>query len=377
MPIGTRARQPGRSAFHARPHDRAPVAPGRDQTSTVAPPRTQPWARLWTGLRTGELPLWNPQLAAGTPHLADPQSAVLYPLTTVPLLLLGPAATARLALPLHFFLAGAFTYGYTRSLCLSRPAATAAGLAYALAPHFAPLGNATYLQQSAAWVPAILWALHTGFDRARLAPFAVAGLLWALQLARGYPQTWYVTGLLAAAYCLVRGAWLLASRRADASPSPPGPAARRPLTRAPAGPGLKGRRGVVVHGGAGASPSPRGPLRGLPGEQPAGREDGRRHPPTRGTAGPIGTLVCGPVLFAAVGLGAGAAQLLPSLDLLAQSHRSGGYSLAEAAGYGAVALANLLGAPGPAVEVTGAFPGGVVLGLALAALLYGRGRGTW
>jgi hypothetical protein len=133
----------------------------------------------------------------------------------------------------------------------------------------------------------------------------------------------------------------------------------------------------VVHGGAGASPSPRGPLRGLPGEQPEGREDGRRHPPTRGTAGPIGTLVCGPVLFAAVGLGAGAAQLLPSLDLLAQSHRSGGYSLAEASGYAAVGLANLLGAPGPAVEVTGAFPGGVVLGLALAALLYGRGRGTW
>jgi hypothetical protein len=155
-------------------------------------------------LRAGELPLWNGQLAAGTPHLADPQSAVLYPLTTLPLLVLGPAAVARLSIPLHHFLAGAFTYGYARQFGRSRAAATAAGLAYALAPHFAPLGNATYLQQSAVWAPAILWALERGFARRALCPFAAAGLLWALQLLRGYPQTWYLTGALAAAYCALR-----------------------------------------------------------------------------------------------------------------------------------------------------------------------------
>jgi len=153
-------------------------------------------------LSAGELPLWNGQLAAGTPHLADPQSAVLYPITTLPLLLFGPAGAARLSIPLHHFLAGAFTYGYARQLGRGRAAALAAALVYALAPHFAPLSNATYLQQSAAWVPAILWALERGFSRVHgrhsLWPFAIAGLLWALQLLRGYPQTWYVTGVLAA-----------------------------------------------------------------------------------------------------------------------------------------------------------------------------------
>src|SRR5262245_14845067 len=64
-----------------------------------------PLAVLRRGLLSGELPLWNGQLAAGTPHLADPQSAVLYPLTTLPLLVLSPAAVARLSIPLHFFLA--------------------------------------------------------------------------------------------------------------------------------------------------------------------------------------------------------------------------------------------------------------------------------
>ncbi|HEX2325498.1 MAG TPA: hypothetical protein VHQ00_08865, partial [Chloroflexota bacterium] len=63
-------------------------------------------------LATGEVPLWNGQLVTGTPHLADPQTATLYPLTALPLLLLSPAAVARLSIPLHVFLAGALTYGF-------------------------------------------------------------------------------------------------------------------------------------------------------------------------------------------------------------------------------------------------------------------------
>jgi hypothetical protein len=259
-------------------------------------------------LRSGELPLWNGQLAAGTPHLADPQAAVLYPPTTLPLLVGSPAAVARLSIPLHFFLAAIFTYGYARQLRLSRPAATAAGLAYALAPHFAPLEGATYLQQSAAWVPAILWALHAGLQRACFAPFAIAGALWALQLYRGYPQTWYSTGLLAGAYCaLLIGVEALARRRV--------------------------RRAAKLAVGSG--------------------------------------------LFAVVALGLGAAQLLPSLDLLGASHRAAGFTLAEASGPGRITLLNLLGVAGPDAEVSGAFPGGAVVGLAIAAALHAKARATW
>ena len=267
-------------------------------------------------LRAGVLPLWNGQLVTGTPHLADPQTAVLYPLTTLPLLLLSPAAVARLSIPLHFFLAGALTYGFGRSLGLSRLGAVAAGLAYALAPHFAPLYVAGYLQQAAVWLPAILWALHAagraGGARRRLGLFALAGALWAVQLLRGYPQTWYLTGLCAAAWVLAEIAF------------PPG-----------------GGRGL--------------------------RAPGRSRLLT----------LAGGVLFALAGLGLSAAQLLPAFDLLGGSQRDGGFSLAEAAGRGAVGLANLLGQAGPDAEVSGAFPGGVVLGLALAGVLYGRGRRTW
>jgi hypothetical protein len=293
-------------------------------------------AFLHRWLHLGEVPLWNSQLAAGTPHLADPQAAVLYPLTTLPLLLLPPEAVARLSIPLHFFLAGALTYGYTRALGLSRTASMASGLAYMLAPHFAPLTTVTHLQQSAAWVPGIAWALHAGFARRQVSPFAVAGLLWALQLSRGYPQTWYVTGLFAAGYVAVRGLGLLMS-----TPR------RRPRE----------------------APPSIGPVETARGDQAAITGGGHRQT--------VSLIAGGAALFAVSGLAAGAAQLLPSLELLRISHRSAAVSLAQASTLGAVDLHNLLGAAGPSAEVQSAFPGGVVVALALAALLYARGPQVW
>lgn len=280
-------------------------------------------AVLHRWLHAGELPLWNGQLVAGTPHLADPQTATLYPLTTLPLLVLPPSLVARLSIPLHFFLAGAFTYGYARRVGLSRPAALTAGLAYALAPHFAPLAVATYLQQSAAWVPAILWALHAGGENGRLAPFAVAGLLWGLQLLRGYAQTWYVTGLIAAAYALFHVLLAVNVKARAARLGTP----------------------LSVH--------------------------------RAGAARWLVARLAGPLVFVVAGLGLAAVQLLPSLELLGASQRSAGFTLAEASGPGRVGLANFLGLAGPDAEVSGAYPGAVILGLALAGVLYARGAHLW
>src|SRR6266508_7051746 len=43
-------------------------------------------------LRAGELPLWNPYLFMGVPHLANPQAAVFYPGSWLYLLLATPHA---------------------------------------------------------------------------------------------------------------------------------------------------------------------------------------------------------------------------------------------------------------------------------------------
>ncbi len=290
-------------------------------------------AFLRRALLAGELPLWNPQLVAGTPHLADPQSATLYPLTTPLLLALQAAVVARISIPLHHFLAGAGMYLLGRSLGLSRPAALAAGLAYALAPHFAPIELGTFLQQSAAFAPLILWALHRAVQQRRYSAFALAGALWAVQLLRGYPQTWYFTGLLAGAYGV-----FLATQGEDLTPNP-SPTRRGEVAKQPVLPSSDAPESMSSAAGWWM------PLR----------------------------LAGGFLVFVMAALGLSAGQLLPAADLLGTSHREGGFSLAEASGPGRLTLLNLLGAAGPDAEVSGAFPGGTVLGLALAGVLYARG----
>ena len=256
-------------------------------------------AVLRRALAAGELPLWNPLLAGGTPHLADPQSSTLYPLTALPLLFFQPELVARVTVPLHLLLAGTGAYALALRFGARRAAALTAGLGYMLAPHFAPIELPTYLQQSAAWTPWILWALQRAFQRHSVGWLAAAGAIFALQLYRGYPQTWFFTALLAAAFCL---AALVA----------------------------RAGRGRLIGGGA---------------------------------------------LAASISLGLGAAQLLPSLDLLADSHRSERFSLAEAGGRGRIALHNLLGQAGPDAEVSGAYPGVLLLALALVGAVLGtRGR---
>ncbi|HEU5317418.1 MAG TPA: hypothetical protein VFX49_15005 [Chloroflexota bacterium] len=260
-------------------------------------------AVLRRALRGGELPLWDPFLAGGTPHLADPQTAVLYPFTTLPVLLAPPELVERVSIPAHFALAGVGTFLLCRDLTLTRAASLAGGLVYMLAPHFAPIELPTYLQQSGAWAPWVLWALGRAFDRFSAAWAALAAALWALQLYRGYPQTSYFTAVAAAAYAAQRIVFLRGSGR----------------------------------------------LRGV-------------------------SLVA---LFAAGALALSAAQLLPTLDLLRESHRADSFGLAEAAGRGRVTLFNLLGIAGPDAEVSGAFPGGIALSLACIGLLGNRVRPMW
>ncbi|MBU4590561.1 MAG: hypothetical protein KKG01_06520, partial [Candidatus Omnitrophica bacterium] len=59
--------------------------------------------------RAGHIPLWNPYIHCGSPHLAELQTCVFYPLSTVYLLFPFPQAFNYFVI-LHIFLAGVFTY---------------------------------------------------------------------------------------------------------------------------------------------------------------------------------------------------------------------------------------------------------------------------
>lgn len=162
---------------------------------------------LAQSLLAGRIPLWNPDLFLGAPFLANPQTAVLYPLSW--LFLLGPVHVIySVQLVLHGFLAAFFTYLLARQAFGVLPlAAVVGGLAFAFGG-FA-VGQAGHLNQisAAAWLPAVLLAYHR-FQASRQPRWiALGALALALQLFAGHPQETYMTLLVLGLFGVVSAPW--------------------------------------------------------------------------------------------------------------------------------------------------------------------------
>lgn len=150
-------------------------------------------ARAWAGRH---LPLWNPHQLAGTPALADPQLAVLYPLR-LPQALIGlwrdplPVWAVELEAALHLALGGLATVLLLRRLGSAWPGAALAGAAFGLGGYLTgyPLQQLAVLD-TAAWLPLLLWALTgwmaPGAGRRQGRTVVLASLMMALA---GHPQT--------------------------------------------------------------------------------------------------------------------------------------------------------------------------------------------
>jgi hypothetical protein len=162
---------------------------------------------LAESLRQGHLPLWDPDLFLGVPFLANPQAAVLYPLSW--LFLIGPVETAyTVQLVLHAFLAAFFTYLLARHAFGAQPlAAVVGGLAFAFGG-FA-VGQAGHLNQisAAAWLPAVLLAYDRFVVTRRPHWVALGALALALQLLAGHPQETYMSLIVLGIFGVVRAPW--------------------------------------------------------------------------------------------------------------------------------------------------------------------------
>ncbi|MCC7368588.1 MAG: YfhO family protein [Chloroflexi bacterium] len=144
-------------------------------------------------LGQGYLPLWNPYLFAGTPYLANPQTAVFYPGTWLFALLDVPRAYAVNFLA-HLWIAALSTYAFARiSLGLGRVAGVLGGAGFAFSGFMN--GQAGHINQFsvAAWLPAVMLLLDLTVRRPRLGPFLGLVVVIALQVLAGHPQEVYMT----------------------------------------------------------------------------------------------------------------------------------------------------------------------------------------
>lgn len=192
------------------------IEPGHrpgNQLQSDAITQMQPWVLFnREELSHGRFPLWNPLNAAGAPHFANYQSAVLSPFS-VPFYVMDFKPALLVSAALKLLVLGLFTYLFLREIGCGWLAATVGGVAFQFAGHNALLLYFPHVGAMCA-LPAGLYfaerALRRAADalaegrKARLFP-ALSGLTASLVLGllAGNPEPFYFA-------CWGIGAWIVA-----------------------------------------------------------------------------------------------------------------------------------------------------------------------
>ena len=173
------------------------VLPGRDSVNLYV---WEIYTR--TVLASGRLPFWNPFHFAGTPHLADVQTTVLYPPAML-LRWLPPGVFLSSMAALHVWIAGAGVLFLARVIGLGWLASTAAAVAGMLGGSAgARLHNGhLLLLYCAAWLPWAVGLSIVSLRRASVWPHPALVVVLALQFLAGYVQgSFYLVGVVCLYY---------------------------------------------------------------------------------------------------------------------------------------------------------------------------------
>ena len=194
------------------------VARGDWPFSDDAPALFGPWHQFAAQkLQAGVWPLWNAHLFAGLPFMANGQSGVLYAPNMIYLLWpINGALLVDALLHQWLLLCGAYFLG--RALELRRASCVflglALGLGAAVASHLYS-GHMTW-HAARAWLPWILWALHSYAHTGRARFAWLLGGLFACQVFAGYPPLVLLSAALCVAYVVARTAINWRARRGGA-----------------------------------------------------------------------------------------------------------------------------------------------------------------
>lgn len=127
-----------------------------------------PWKTLAVQqLKQLEVPLWNPYNFSGSPLLANSQSAALYPLN-IAYFLLPQHLAWTLLIMLQPFLAGVFTYAFTREIKISKIGATLAAVAYAFSLFVTVFLEYNTIIQTTLWLPLLLLLIEKSLQKVSL-----------------------------------------------------------------------------------------------------------------------------------------------------------------------------------------------------------------
>jgi hypothetical protein len=165
-----------------------------------------PWRDFGFGeLAKGNLALWNPYIFAGAPYFGGMQSALLYPVNWLFMVLPLPLAV-NWSIAVNLWLLGAFTFVWASRRGVHPFAAFVSGaLAMFCAPTFLRVfaGHLTNLS-TMAWVPLEFLAVDEWLAR-RSRTWCLLGMLSvAMQIFGGHPQYVYFAAIAVGIYALMR-----------------------------------------------------------------------------------------------------------------------------------------------------------------------------
>ena len=134
--------------------------------------------------RNGVLPLWDPYIYGGNPHVSNIQAAIFYPINFIICLLAAISSNlgfrvVEYQLILHFFLAGLFMYLFARSNKLEVFGSLVSAITYMFGGFFVSQAQHLGAESVAAWIPLIFLLLQKAFRTGDL----IYGVLSSIPIA--------------------------------------------------------------------------------------------------------------------------------------------------------------------------------------------------
>jgi len=167
-------------------------------------------------VKSGDIPLWNPNLFAGAPFLATGQHSAYYPFAIIFFLLPLAKAYGWFAVS-QLWLAGLMMYIFGRVLKMRRSSAALAGLIYQ-GSGFLLVSTAVFpmVVSAAAWLPFLLACIHviTAQSKRKLLWSVAGSIALGVQIFAGHIEITYYTLLIMALYALWRlviSGWMMKS----------------------------------------------------------------------------------------------------------------------------------------------------------------------
>ena len=116
-------------------------------------------------LRQGQLPLWNPFLSLGGPHIGDPAALALYPPAWLLFLLLPAVAAYNYLILVHLALAAVFMFLYMRRIGTSAYGAIFAALIFPFSGWMLTHYEHINVFIGALYLPLLFWIIEVAFQQ--------------------------------------------------------------------------------------------------------------------------------------------------------------------------------------------------------------------